>query len=229
MEQIPEPEPAIPEEEVEGLVRRFNALYCRSGERTWANTYWLGRRTFKCPLDLWIYQEILFRNRPDVIVETGTHAGASAHFLACMCDLVDAGRVITIDVWNIGDRPPHDRINYVIGSSIEPETAAGIRDAIKPSESVMVILDALHDADFVLKELYAYAPLVSSGQYLIVEDTNITDWWDGVGRKRKRFGPGPREAVHEFLASEEGSGFRVDHDSDKFFMSFNPGGYLIRE
>jgi cephalosporin hydroxylase len=227
MQHPPDPEPAIPEEEVEGLVRRFNALYCRSPERTWENTYWLGTRTLKCPLDLWIYQEILFRERPDVIIETGTHVGGSAHFLASMCDLVGAGRVLTIDVKKIGDPPPHERITYVLGSSIEPETAEAVRNAIEPGESVMVILDAMHDSFFVLQELNTYAPLVSSGHHLIVEDTNINDWWVDF-RGKERFGPGPREAVQEFLASEEGRDFRVDPETEKFFMTFNPGGYLIR-
>src|SRR5882762_5443864 len=42
---VPDPEPEIPESEVEPLVRRFNALYCRDRWRTWVNTYWLGVRT----------------------------------------------------------------------------------------------------------------------------------------------------------------------------------------
>jgi cephalosporin hydroxylase len=93
---------------------------------------------------------------------------------------------------------------------------------------VMVILDAMHEQDFVLKELRAYAPLVSQGHYLVVEDTNINYWWDDF-RGRERFGPGPLEAVREFLDQDEGREFRVDHEAEKFFMTFNPGGYLVRE
>jgi cephalosporin hydroxylase len=227
-QHVTAPEPEIPEHEVEPLVRRFNALYCRVPQRTWANTYWLGVRTMKCPLDLWVYQEILFRHRPDVIVETGTHGGGSAHFLASMCELVGAGRVLSIDIKKIGEPPSHERINYIRGSSIDPETVSLVRDAIQPGDAVMVILDAMHQQDFVLKELGLYAPLVSKGQYLVVEDTNINYWWDTF-RGRTGFGPGPLEAVQSFLQSEQGRDFRVDQDAEKFFMTFSPGGYLIRE
>jgi cephalosporin hydroxylase len=43
---------------------------------------WLGTQVLKNPFDLWIYQELLARTRPDVIIETGTFAGGSALYLA---------------------------------------------------------------------------------------------------------------------------------------------------
>jgi cephalosporin hydroxylase len=219
---VPDPEPEIPESEVEPLVRRFNALYCRDRWRTWVNTYWLGVRTMKCPLDLWIYQEILFRTRPDVIVETGTHQGGTTHFLACICDLLGSGRLLSMDIKKIGNPPEHQRITYLRGPSVSMEILSTVRDAIKPGESVMVILDSMHQKDFVMDELRAYAPLVSKGQYLIVEDTNINYWWED-------FGPGPLYAVREFLELDEGRDFRIDHEAEKFFMTFNPSGYLVRD
>ena len=75
-------------------------LLRRYGEsQVWRHdTTWLGRPALKCPLDLWIYQEILCRTRPDLIVEPGTAAGGSALFLASICDLLDHGRVVTIDI-----------------------------------------------------------------------------------------------------------------------------------
>jgi cephalosporin hydroxylase len=207
------------------IVRRFNTLYCKQGGRTWLKTYWLGHPVVKCPLDLWIYQEIVFEKRPDVIVETGTAAGGSAHFLACMCDLVGNGRVITVDIkgtpyqekW---ERPSHPRITYLTGRSVAPEILSSIRGSIGDSKTVMVILDSNHTKRYVLAELAEYAPLVSPGHYLVVEDTNINYWSD--------FGPGPAEAVEEFLPTDAGAQFEVDRSREKFMMSFNPGGYLLR-
>jgi cephalosporin hydroxylase len=211
---------ALSEAEVEQLVRRFNALYCQNRSRTWGRTSWLGRQVMKCPLDLWVYQEALFQRRPDVIIETGTRTGAATHFLATIFDQIGNGRLITVDVLEIEDRLEHPRITYLTGSSIDPEIVAGVRDSIGPDENVMVILDALHQKDFVLQELAAYAPLVGKRQMLVVEDTNI-NWWTDAG-------PGPAEAVEEFLATELGSEFRVVPEYEKFFMTFNPGGYLVR-
>ncbi len=88
----------------------FHRLYFDLSTETWGNTSWLGAPTQKCPLDLWIYQEIIAETRPDLIVETGTAAGGSALFLASVCELLGAGRVITIDVAAADERPSHDRV-----------------------------------------------------------------------------------------------------------------------
>jgi len=85
----------------------------------------------------------------------------------------------------------------------------------------MVILDSDHKKDHVLGELQAYAPLVTKGMYLIVEDTNINGRPVFPG-----FGPGPGEAVDEFLAANRA--FVRDPARERFFVTFNPGGYLRR-
>ena len=85
----------------------------------------------------------------------------------------------------------------------------------------MVILDSDHRKDNVLAELRAYSPLVQPGDYLIVEDTNVN------GHPLvPDFGPGPMEAVDEFLATDDS--FEIDPAREKFYMTFNPRGYLRR-
>jgi cephalosporin hydroxylase len=71
------------------IVDHFHKLYYGSEDQTWKNTFWLGTPTQKCPLDLWIYQEIIFEIKPDAIIECGTYGGGSALFLASICDLLD--------------------------------------------------------------------------------------------------------------------------------------------
>jgi cephalosporin hydroxylase len=181
-------------------------------------TFWMGRHVYKCPTDLWIYQELLHYTKPDLIVETGTHSGGSALFLASMCDLMDRGRVITIDVLPQDDRPVHPRIEYITGSSLSPAVLEQVRVEAADAERVMVILDSDHSRDHVLAELREYAPLVSEGCYVIVEDTMA-----GV---LPGHGPGPDEAIQEFLA--ENDLFAVDPVCEKFLMTFQPGGYLKR-
>jgi cephalosporin hydroxylase len=203
-------------------VNDFAVRYFEEGNRTWHNTYWLGTRVLKLPLDLWIYQELLVRERPDVIVESGTFTGGSALYLASICDLIGTGRVITIDIepWD-GAQPQHDRITYVRGSSTDPEVIAGVRASIDPEESVMVILDSEHQRDHVLAELRGWSPAVTPGQYLIVEDTMING-----NPVEPGWGPGPKEAVEAFLA--ETDDFEVDTYMEKFLFTWHPGGYLRR-
>jgi cephalosporin hydroxylase len=206
--------------DAQAVVRDFNDLYLREPKRTFLNTHWLGVRLIKCPLDLWVYQELLFELRPDLIVETGTGLGGSALYLASICDLIDSGRVLTIDVWEPpGPRPEHRRITYLSGSSVAPETVTRVREEIGAEDRVMVVLDSAHEMEHVLAELRAYAPLVSEGSYLVVEDTN-------TNASRPEATLGPLEAVHAFLSEDDR--FEVDRSQEKFFMTFNPGGYLKR-
>jgi cephalosporin hydroxylase len=109
-------------------VRRFHRLYYDDMARTWTNTTWLGVRVEECPLDLWIYQELLSKLRPELVIETGTCAGGSALMASCM-DMIDKGRIITVDIDDSPKRPEHPRIEYVSGSSTDPGIVARVRAA----------------------------------------------------------------------------------------------------
>jgi cephalosporin hydroxylase len=206
----------------EPVVRRFHDLYYGRPGRTWGNTFWRGQRTLKCPLDLWVYQEIIFETRPDVIVETGTSHGGSALFIGDMCELVGQGRVITIDI-DAKATPEHPRVSYVAGDSVAPETFAQVTDRLGGDESVMVVLDSKHRRSHVIKELHLYERLVRKGHYLIVEDTNMNLSFP-VPESGPHPRPGPFEAVHEFM--EEQGRFEIDRSREKFFMTQNMCGYL---
>jgi cephalosporin hydroxylase len=202
-------------------VRRFHQLYYGSPDQTWRNTFWLGTPVQKCPLDLWIYQEIIHETRPDLIIETGSLAGGSAHFLASMLDTIGQGEVLSIDIIKNPSRPSHPRLTFLTGSSTDSSIVAEVTERARSKRSVMVILDSDHQQAHVLEELRLLAPLVTGGNYLIVEDTNLN--WHPV---RPLNGPGPKEAVDRFL--EENSDFSVDRDREKLMLTFSPGGYLRR-
>lgn len=204
------------------IVDAFHRLYYDASiwGKTLDSTYFLGIPTQKCPLDLWIYQEIIYRTRPDVIVETGTNQGGSAMFMAWVCDAMRRGRIITVDISAAGT-PKHKRITYIKGSSTDEDVVAKVRSMIEPGERVMVILDSDHTEQHVTNELRVYSGMVSKGCYLIVEDTDIN------GHPVKpEFGPGPMESVVKFMKNN--AKFRTDKDMEKFYMTCNPDGYLIK-
>jgi cephalosporin hydroxylase len=201
------------------LVDQFHTLYYGSREQTWGNTFWLGHHVLKCPLDLWTYQEILHDVQPELIIETGTYRGGSALFLASVSDLLRRGEVVTIDSARQAGRPRHRRITYLTGSSTSDKILRQVRRRAKGKSAVLVILDSGHGKDHVLAELHAYAPFVTSGSYLVVEDTNLNGH-----PVLSRHGPGPAEAVAEFL--EHNDAFVRDLSREKFLLTFNPGGYL---
>jgi cephalosporin hydroxylase len=214
-------QPALPAADAD-TVDRFHSLYYQRWleHADTINLSWFGYRVLKCPMDLWIYQELLVRTRPDVVIETGTFAGGSALYLAGILDQIGSGRIVTIDIRAEPDRPVHPRIEYVLGSSIEPDIVTRVRESVA-GRRTMVILDSDHAEPHVHAEMVAYSPLVHVGGYLIVEDTNVNGHpaWPG-------FGPGPMEAVDRFLAERQD--FEVDSRCERFLMTLNPRGYLRR-
>lgn len=184
-------------------------------------TTWMGVPINKCPMDLWIYQELLHRVRPAVVVETGTFWGGSALYFAGLCDLLDHGRIVTVDIEVAEGRPDHPRITHIVGSSTAPEIVDEVRRLVGDDSPVLVTLDSDHGYSHVQQELAAYADLVTTGSYVVVEDTNLNGH-----PVHPQFGPGPMEAVEEFLACDRR--FEVDRECEKFFMTYNPRGYLRR-
>lgn len=205
------------------IVDTFHMLYYEGMAfgKTWGATTWLGVHTAKTPLDLWVYQEIIYETKPDIIIETGTANGGSALYMACINDLIDGGKVISIDISPKDNLPHHPRVTYLTGSSTSPEITMRVNHLAQGANRIMVVLDSDHSKAHVRRELELFAPLVTVGCYLIVEDTNVNGhpvWPD--------HGPGPMEALSEFL---EGNGaFEIDHGREKFYLTFNPSGYLLR-
>jgi len=201
------------------IIDSFHKIYCGSGN--WQNTsMWMGKRILKCPNDLFVYQEIIFETRPNLIIETGTAYGATTLFLAQMMDLVGIdGRVVSVDVADYPGRPIHPKIKYINGSSTRHGVLKQIKDYVRKYDKVMVILDSDHRKNHVLKELRKYMKWTSQGCYLIVEDTNING-----NPVRKDFGPGPHEAIEQYM--NEDDTFEIDCSREKHLLTFNPHGYL---
>ncbi|MCK4249199.1 MAG: cephalosporin hydroxylase [Candidatus Omnitrophica bacterium] len=211
----------IDPEVIKNITDQFHRLYYNAGffGKTWRDTFWRGVPVAKCPLDLWVYQEIICSLKPTIIIECGTFVGGSAFFLASICDLIGCGKIITIDTVASPYRPGHMRIDYLTGSSTSKEIVDKVKAEIRDTDTVMVVLDSDHHKDHVLNELKIYSELVTKGNYLIVEDTNINGHPVDPG-----FGPGPMEAVEDFL--EENRNFQIDRSKEKFFLTQSPKGYL---
>ena len=208
------------------LVDRFHSfmyeLPAQNGTRTYFVS-WLGYGMFKWPTDLWSYQQILVETKPDVIIETGTHRGGSALFLATVCDLLGHGQVISVDIDDTFRSmfPLHPRITYLTGSSVAPAIIDEITALVAARTNIVVLLDSDHIRDHVLDELRIYGKFVPAGGHLIVEDTNVNGH-----PAYSEFGPGPWEAVQLFLA--ENSDFYADRSQERFYWTHNPSGFLRR-
>ncbi|OLP15650.1 hypothetical protein BST81_25190 [Leptolyngbya sp. 'hensonii'] len=206
------------------VVNWFHQLYYTSAQQrgaTWQKTYWMGQALYKCPLDLWIYQEILFKLKPELIIECGTLFGGSALFFAQMCDLLGQGEIVSIDIEAKPNRPEHPRISYWLGSSISSEIFERVQEQVAGKQPILIVLDSDHSARHVLDELRLYSRFVTVGSYIIVEDSNVNGHPVYL-----EHGPGPMEAIQAFL--KENSEFYIDRDCEKFYLTMNPCGYLRR-
>ncbi len=185
---------------------------------------WRGVKCWKNPLDLIIYAEIVHEVRPSLVIETGTHAGGSTLFWLDMMRLEDVGRavVISVDLNSVprGVLPFVGRtggIALLRGSSTSPEILKPVQNETQHHERVLVNLDSDHSEQHVAAELAAYAPLVTPGSYLIVED-GIDDFrWDRRG---------PYHACIDFLALHPE--FERDIHRERLGVTNCPSGFLRR-
>ena len=182
--------------------------------------HWLGYSIAKSPFDLMAFHNLLYDVKPDLLIETGTWRGGSALFYATIMDATNHGNVMTIDNWEWRLRPQHPRIMYVALSSVDEMAVKIAHSYACQCPRVMVTLDSAHDKEHVLKELDLYAPMVTQGSYLVVEDTNINGH-----PVREDFGPGPWEALHEWLPNHPE--FVIDHNVEQLYTN-NPDGWLQR-
>lgn len=168
---------------------------------------WLGRPIIQLPEDMFRLQELIYKIKPDVIVETGIAHGGSLVFHAGLCKLMGRGRVIGIDL----EIRPHNRvaieqhelsnmITMIEGDSIALATVAKVKSLVKPGETAIVFLDSHHAKAHVLAELDAYSPLVSVGSYIVAMD-GIMGEVVGAPRSQPDWGKNnPRQAVLEWVA-----------------------------
>ncbi len=184
-------------------------------------TTYFGVTTLKNPLDFWIYQEILFEVRPQVIIEIGNYHGGSALALAHLCDALGIGRVIGVDLDHSAVPEIvrcHPRVTLIEGDATD--VVDRVRLLLEPDDRVLVIEDSAHTYENTLNVLRKYSTLVTPESYLIVEDGICHHGLD-VGPS-----PGPYEAIETFIS--ETSAFEIDRARESFLVTWNPKGFLRR-
>lgn len=200
------------------------------------NFTWMGVPILQLPSDLMVMQELIWKIRPDYIIETGVAFGGMLVFYASILECIGKGKVLGIDIdprdSNMHKLERHllrNRISVTKGSSVDSRVVEAAKDFIRDGR-VLVSLDSHHTHDHVLAELRLYSPLVSVGSYIIVFDTTIEEYGYFDPDKNKRpWGPGnnPASAVKAFL--QETNDFVVDKEIEqRALLTAAPGGWLRR-
>ena len=171
------------------------------------NFSWLGRPIIQFPQDIVALQEIIWANKPDLVIETGIAHGGSLILnasLLALLDLFDSEsgmknthprKVLGIDIDirshnknAIQSHPLSSRIQMLQGSSTNEEIFSQVEDFKKDYNRIMVILDSNHTHDHVRDELNLYSRLVSPGQYLVVFDTIIEKFQEQITDDPTKYG-----------------------------------------
>lgn len=208
---------------------------CKSGKYNYTyNFTWLGRPIIQLPQDIIAIQEIIWKEKPDLIIETGIAHGGSLILHASILELIgEQGQVLGIDIdirehnrKEIEKHTLYKRIKMIAGSSIDEKIAKEVHHFAKGKKCVLVVLDSNHTHKHVLKELHLYSQLVTKNSYLIILDTAIEDMPDDYFPDRP-WGKGnnPKTAVEEFLKTNDR--FEIDQTiENKLLITVAPSGYL---
>ncbi len=201
------------------------------------NFTWMDRPIIALPQDMIAMQELIWKIKPDLIIEAGIAHGGSLVYYASLLELIgEDGVVLGIDIdirshnrAELEHHPMFKRIKMIEGSSVDSHVIDQVKTIAQQAKRVMVCLDSLHTYEHVLKELHAYSPLVTKGSYLIAFDTIIEQMPDSLWTGKRPWGKGnnPATAVTEFLSNN--TTFVVDRTiENKLLITSCPGGYLQR-
>ena len=201
---------------------------------------YLGIKMSKFPEDLRVYEHLLWVAAPDVVVELGTQSGGSTLWLRDRLRTLESygalaapPKVIAVDVdldaarHNVAARDPRwaETIAFVEGSVCDPAVRAEVGSHIPAGAGCMVIEDSAHTAETTRAALELYSDLIGPGGFFVVEDGCVDvpwmrikdDWPDGV-----------LPALNDWLATPQGSPFRIRRDLELYGLSCHPSGFLQR-
>jgi cephalosporin hydroxylase len=194
---------------------------------------WLGRPIIQFPQDMVAIQEIIWKTKPDLIIETGIAHGGSLIFSASILELIKKGKVVGIDIdirkhnkKEIEKHPLKKRITMLEGSSLDENIVKKVKTMTKNKNQILLFLDSFHTHDHVLKELELYSKFIKKGGFIVVFDTMIEFMPKGSFPKRP-WGKGnnPHSAVKEFLRKNKR--FKIDKEiENKLLITSCPDGFL---
>lgn len=213
-----------------------NDFILKSAKKGYSYNFdWCGLPIIQYPQDVVAMQELIWKIKPDLIIETGIARGGSLIFYASMLELLDEGHVLGIDI-DIRDHNRQaiethkfaKRISMIEGSSVSENVIEQVKEFAKKHKNSLVILDSMHTEEHVLKELELYSKFISLGSYIVVMDTIIEDMpKDYFHDKPWDVGDNPKTAVHKFL--EQNKNFEIDKSiQDKLLITVAPDGFLKR-
>jgi cephalosporin hydroxylase len=193
---------------------------------------WMGRPIIQFGTDMIMLQELIWKIKPDIFIETGIAHGGSLIYTASLFELMgNNGQVIGIDLEirahnrvAIEAHSMYKRIKMIEGSSISETTINELEKLLESGKKTMVMLDSNHSREHVLSELRLYSKYVNVGSYLIVQDGS-QEWVSDIPRGKPEWKEdNPLAAIDLFL--KENDAFVIDDTYTRLGITQSPNGYL---
>lgn len=189
--------------------------------RITTGSHYFGIKTMKNPMDFWVYREIIFDQKPDVIIEIGNFNGGSTLAFAHILDILGHGRIIAMDI-DHSQIPEsvrgHPRITLIEGDACK--NLDKVEELVTPENNILVFEDSAHTYQNTLNVLNKFSQFIKPGGYIIIEDSICHHGLDEGPN------PGPYEAIEEFVAND--SQFFSDRTKEDFGITWNPKGFVRR-
>jgi cephalosporin hydroxylase len=180
-----------------------------------------GISAIRCPFDYVMYQMIICKIMPDLIIDIGTNYGGGTLYMADILDTLGHGMIHSIDIekktGELIENHPRIKLFTKGWDKYDINNARGF-------SKILIIEDASHMYEDSIGALKKFSSLVSVGSYFIVEDGIVNELEKGEG-----FHGGPLRAIQEFLV--ENKNFIVDREYCDMFgknATFSVNGYLKR-
>ena len=208
-------------------------LYIEADKNNFCYLYnWNGSAILQTPDDILTKQEILYKTKPEIIIETGVCWGGSILFYNTLSHEIPIKKIIGIDIFI----PPKlekflkkkcgKKLELIKGDSASISTYKKIKKIIRKYKGCFIHLDSFHTYDHVYKELNIYTKFLTKKDYLVVGDTIVNEIPNQKHRPRiwnKR--NNPMIALKKFIKINKN--FYIDHDiNKKQLLTNNPLGYL---
>ena len=197
-------------------------------------TSWFGEPIINLPQDMFALQEIIFKSRPDYIIELGVAWGGQLLFFSTLMEILGGKKIIGVDIYIPNDlkeriykyKKLSSRIELIEGSSLDQQNINKIDQIVGKNKKVLVILDSDHTHEHVLNELCLYEKFVGKNSYMVCADTIVELIPEQTHRPRPwGHGNNPMSALKQFLKSN--TRFVSDKDIEsKLLLSTNYEGYL---
>lgn len=186
-----------------------------------------GIRMLKHPIEIALYMQLLWEQKPGTVIEIGSHSGGTAVWIGDMLNTFGLpGRVVSIDL--IPPTPPYCPANVTfrkgnandLGRVLTTDLFATL------SRPWLIIEDASHQYTDTLAVLQFFDRFLRRGEYIVVEDASVSEVGDDA-----RFNGGPARAIVQFMC-DRGHDYEIDSKYCDFFgrnVTGNPNGYLRKK